>query len=91
MELNGPVASISHFPNPVDDHFATSLTLSEPATVSIEIMDIKGNLISKLSTSSYSSGEQLILNHVQSGLASGSYLINVRVNNRNNISKINKL
>ncbi|MBK8414171.1 MAG: T9SS type A sorting domain-containing protein [Bacteroidetes bacterium] len=91
MELNGPVASISHFPNPVDDHFATSLTLSEPATVSIEIMDIKGNLISKLSTSSYSSGEQLILNHVQSGLASGSYLINVRVNNRNNISKITKL
>ncbi len=91
MELNGPVAGISHFPNPVDDHFATSLTLSEPATVAIEIMDLKGKLISKLSTSSYPSGEQLILNHIESGLASGTYLINVRVNNRNNLSKITKL
>lgn len=90
-EINGPVSAISLFPNPVDDHFTTSLTLSEPATVSFELMDIKGNLLSKLGTSSYPSGEQLILNHFKSGLAAGTYLINVKVNNKNNLRKITKL
>lgn len=84
----GPVSGISHFPNPATDHFTTSFSLSEPAAIVIELLDLNGRMIDKLYSGTESSGSHELTHRLNSHHATGNYLVRMTVNGKPHVTRL---
>ena len=84
----GPVSGISHYPNPAVDQFTTSFSLSEPATVAIELLDVNGRVSDKLYSGSVSSGSHEMAHQLIGSHAAGIYMVRVTVNGKPHVSRM---
>lgn len=64
------------WPNPASDHYRLSLSLSEPAEIQTELVDITGRIV-KGSTHDLTSGLQFLYSDI-SDLPGGLYILNIR-------------
>lgn len=71
-----------NFPNPYNTETTIPVTLIQPSDVTVELWDLSGKKVAKVSKSGMSAGEQTIkLNLKEMGLASSSYVYQIEVVN----------
>lgn len=81
--------SVSISPNPTADATNIELTLTKAARVQISIFSVVGKLVHRFNTGTYSEGKHFFLwNPKESGVASGTYFVHVRVDQKNQIFKL---
>ena len=87
-EVRNPVAAISqNFPNPSDDFTSIDITLTKPASVSLEVYDIVGRMVYKVSTRNYPEGTHRIEVNTKR-LKAGVYTYNVIANGQSSVHKM---
>lgn len=85
--------SVNTFPNPFTATATVSYALPTESEVSVELFDIKGNLVSVISeTNTLSAGSHTTeINADAMGLADGTYMVSVRVNGETHAQPLVKL
>ena len=73
-EIFSSVSKVSVFPNPANDITNISYNLSQPKTITIQLIDIKGNVIKQLYNQENEPGFHTQILNLQ-GIASGVYFI----------------
>jgi hypothetical protein len=77
-ELPGLLKLLPNYPNPFNPSTTLSFELAEAAQVSVEIFDLQGRSVDRISAQSFASGQhQLSYDAGRAGLASGVYLYRV--------------
>ncbi len=90
-DLDGRIAELSIFPNPVNKDFNLSFTLKQSNTVSLNVYTIDGQLIRTLLNNQYLSPESFNQSFDISSLASGIYMVKLNVGEASITRKITKL
>ncbi len=68
-------------PNPVSNRANVEFTLTQPQTVSFELIDILGNVVEVINTGDYQAGTHNMEWNVNSGIVSGTYTIRMKAGN----------
>ncbi|MFN8437606.1 MAG: T9SS type A sorting domain-containing protein [Cytophagales bacterium] len=78
----------ANYPNPFSDQSNLPLKLNYPSSVTLEIYNTLGRLISKEGFGTLATGEHLLnLNSTKLNLVSGNYICNISIENSNGVYK----
>ena len=75
-DVNSPVSSVDVYPNPAKDNVQVSMTISEPASITVELVNMLGEIVATLYKGNATSG-QLRSEISTDGLSNGIYYIRV--------------